>query len=264
MKIIKHCSLLECGRKLELIPSKISINNFCSRSCAAKFNNTKRRLSEETKNKIRNTLITRYPKRIKVMKKIVMSEETKNKIRDAQIKYHARKPYVAQYRSFHVLNCLICNNIFNHKSKNTKTCSIKCRYKLLSQISSDSIKNNRLRFKGPHTQSYMERTFEEWLKNNNFKKGFNGYLTEVHFYNKNMNKNGWIDFLFPKFKLIVELDGKHHIKRKHLDDLRDIYLINRGWKIFRISYKEYQNKSLMPQLCVILRLVRPIGVEPTT
>lgn len=49
-KKVRYCKV--CGKQLKTKDSKI----FCSSSCAAKFNNTERKLSNNTKNKIRNSI----------------------------------------------------------------------------------------------------------------------------------------------------------------------------------------------------------------
>lgn len=52
----------------------------------------------------------------------------------------------------------------------------------------------------------------------------------------------FVDFAFINIKLAVELDGKCHFvngeTRLEHDKKRDLYLINKGWKIFRIKYNE--------------------------
>ena len=103
-------------------------------------------------------------------------------------------------------------------------------------------------------QSYMEHSFENWLKANNMIKGMKGYMTELHIYNKITNKHGWVDFVFPRHHLIVELDGSQHLRpdRIQLDLIRDNNLRLRGWKVLRISHKEYQNGVYVDKLKDIL------------
>lgn len=85
-----------------------------------------------------------------------------------------------------------------------------------------------------------------------FDRGIKGYLTEIHFINKDNGKNGWIDFIFPKLKIVIELDGTHHIKRQHLDKIRDDYLTGKGYHVIRISIKEYKNKSKIKEVKELL------------
>ncbi len=85
----KYCAC--CGKKLEF---KQRNNLFCSNSCAATFNNTNRKQSEKTKQKISETL-----------------SKKKNK----NFKYVPKKIYT---------NCLNCGKKLTNR--NSKFCSSKC------------------------------------------------------------------------------------------------------------------------------------------
>lgn len=106
----------------------------------------------------------------------------------------------------------------------------------------------------------MEETFEKWLKQVGLNKSIKGYLTEVHFYNKITKRHGFCDFVFPKIRLIIELDGTHHLKRQAIDKIRDEHLQTRGWEVLRVTIKEYYNKSKLP--LVHNKLVPLTGLEP--
>lgn len=58
----------------------------------------------------------------------------------------------------------------------------------------------------------------------------------------------FIDFAFLNIKLAVELDGACHFNngepRKQHDIKRDDFLIENGWKVFRISYKEINTETI--------------------
>lgn len=56
INLIIKTTCLNCGEPIKRCRSQISENNFCSKSCAATFNNKKRILSDETKGKIGNAL----------------------------------------------------------------------------------------------------------------------------------------------------------------------------------------------------------------
>ena len=125
---------------------------------------------------------------------------------------------------------------------------------------------NRKKYKGNNSPSYMELSFRNWLLNNNFKENIHGFLTEIHFYNKLYKKHGWIDFLFPKLKLIIELDGNHHRYRKELDTIRDNYLLSKGYTVIRITHTEYTKRTRMNEICKLLGVVpysRDSNPEPT-
>jgi len=84
---LKYC--LNCGCVLKSLDSK----KFCNRSCSTSFNNKKRILSTETKNKIRNT-----------------------------IKKNSTEPWNKGKRKYNI-KCEICGKIFH---RNGKYCSLKC------------------------------------------------------------------------------------------------------------------------------------------
>ena len=52
---------------------------------------------------------------------------------------------------------------------------------------------------GRHKRSWLELTFEEYLKYNNIQ----GWNTEVHFWNEDLRKNYFSDFIFEDKKLII-------------------------------------------------------------
>lgn len=196
-------------------------HNFCSRSCAATFNNKFRTHTEQTKLKISKSL--------------------------KSIKGPPRPPKTYNRK------CENCHTHFQTPNKKKKFCSRKCRSTVASERTSEWLRNNRDHIRGPHKQSYMEKSFEDWLKQQGIKRGLSGYLTEVYFYNPTTRKNGWADFVFPRAKVIVELDGTHHQKRKELDKIRDNFLHSRGWDVIRITHKEYQKRTQVTKIKNILK-----------
>lgn len=84
--------------------------------------------------------------------------------------------------------------------------------------------------------------------------GFNGYLTEVRFKNTYTDRNNWADFVFPHQKLIIELDGTQHLKTVEQDKIRDKILVDRGWLVLRIPYKDYQQKTYVNYIKKLLNI----------
>ena len=138
-KKIKHC--LQCSKIIK------RRNKFCNSSCAATFNNHKRILSIETRNKIKNSLINTD-------------------------KYRALKYYDTKR------TCIICGNEFNAKRliskklSKTKCCSTECQLKMRRKngqiIAKERISNGT--HKGWNTRnivSYPEKFFMKVLDNNN-------------------------------------------------------------------------------------------------
>lgn len=214
---------VECQSHL---PYSNKNNKFCSRSCSATYNNKFRDSpSNETRKKISKTLKTKYS-----------SENIDNNI----------KP---QFTT--ICFCNVCNKPFASKSISTKTCSSQCRKKLLSNIAITRIKNNRRSNYRRDKKSFLEDSFEKWLTANNI----SDYESEYTIHNHLTKQWYFVDFYFPKLNLIVELDGKQHEKEYHKikDKIRDDYISNHlGITVFRISHKEYIEKSKINSLLEIM------------
>lgn len=285
----------QCGKIFPSTQSK-NMKQFCSSSCAAQFNNKHRvrnKWTEEQKRKF-SIKILQLPDKESLLNAI----ETSNTIQEVCMKMNIayssfqaycshlniniseyfpklgyikkHKPYVITHPRKYPINtiekiCKICGKSFKDYKWGTKqTCNKICGHKLISIKQSLFIREHRSHIRGPHQQSYMEFSFEKWLNENGYKKGIHGYLTEVHFYNPTTKKNGFADFVFPKLHLIIELDGTHHIKRKELDQIRDEYLNSRGWKVIRITQREYIKKEKVKLIYNLLGLARLPGIEPGT
>jgi len=96
---------------------------------------------------------------------------------------------------------------------------------------------------GRHRRSWMELTFEEYLKYNNIQ----GWDTEVHFWNDELKKNYFPDFIFESRKLIIELDGTQHRKTVEQDSLRDRWFSAKGYKVVRIPVEEFKKRYFSGQ-----------------
>ena len=91
---------------------------------------------------------------------------------------------------------------------------------------------------GRQNKSWMELMFEQYLKNNNVI----GWDAEVHFWNDELRKNYFVDFIFECKKLIIELDGTQHQKTIIQDQLRDRWFTNKGYKVVRITHDEFKKR----------------------
>lgn len=109
----------------------------------------------------------------------------------------------------------------------------------LSKVRSEWLKNplNRKNL-GRHKRSWMELTFEKYLQENNII----GWDTEVHFWNDDLRKNYFPDFIFEKQKLIIELDGTQHKKTVEQDTIRDRWFLTKGYNVVRISVEEFKKR----------------------
>ena len=96
---------------------------------------------------------------------------------------------------------------------------------------------------GRHKRSWMEITFESYLKENSI----TGWDTEIHFWNDELRKNYFPDFIFENKKLIIELDGTQHRKTVEQDSLRDKWFIDKGYKVVRITHPEFKERYFSGQ-----------------
>lgn len=200
------------------IPRKLArVNKFCSQSCAAITKNTGSKHSEETKQKISNTLEAKYFSKTRI--------------------------------SF--FTCVNCNTVNYYKTHKRKTCSLKCqkehqRKYIQSKLSDPNYRKNYGRGK----KSYLESSFENWLNGYQIV-----YKTEVKF--KNEKKTYFVDFLFQDKNLIIELDGTQHNTpdRIILDKIRDDYLETLGYKVVRIKHKEYIKQTRLDEIKGLLDIV---------
>jgi len=96
---------------------------------------------------------------------------------------------------------------------------------------------------GRHKRSWMELTFEEYLRGNNIQ----GWNTEVHFWNEELRKNYFPDFIFESKKLIIELDGTQHRKTVEQDAVRDKWFNNKGYKVIRVPVEEFKKRHFSGQ-----------------
>ena len=192
---------------------------FCSMSCSASFNN----------------------------KGTVRNRDTSIAI--AALKSSAKK-YIAK-------TCPACGDSFVHHQN--KTCSARCAKDIQSQKATERLKDPNYRkdhYIGRGQRSYLERSFSEWLLQQNIT-----FQEEVSFRNVELNRTYFADFVLPKTKVIIELDGSQHANTAIQDAIRDSYIENTyGYKVYRITHSEYRNKSKL--LLIQLLVAREAGVEP--
>jgi very-short-patch-repair endonuclease len=91
---------------------------------------------------------------------------------------------------------------------------------------------------GRHKRSWMEISFEGYLKVNNI----TGWFTEVHFWNDELKKNYFPDFIFENKKLIIELDGTQHRKTVEQDTVRDKWFVSKGYTVIRVAHSEFKER----------------------
>lgn len=233
---IYYCK--NCSKELSGYQKK-----FCSSSCSAKVNNSKRKpRTTESKAKTSKSIKVAINAGRLVPNKFPSGE--KHPLWNDKAKYKQER------------GCSVCKKMTTNK----KYCSRKCQGIDTSVRQSRWLKENRSHIVGRSEPSWMEKSFEEWLIAQGINRGIKGYLNEVRFRNSYTNRNNWADFVFPQQKLIIELDGTQHLKTIEQDQIRDKSLTDRGWKVVRISYSEYQKQTRIDEIKSLL--VVPRGLEP--
>lgn len=194
---------------------KRSENHFCSKSCAASFNNKNR--TEESRNKQKETL------------KKTLENKPKN-----------FKKTIKEYS----LICKICNKEFIHINPKKLMCSKECVALRQKQIHIDHphVINNR-----SNPESYLESSFKDYILNTLTIRE-EDFIQEKRWIMSN-SKLYISDFYFPSLNLIIELDGKQHELTVEEDINRDNQILQEfNINTLRITHKEWSNKTLSKEI----------------
>jgi very-short-patch-repair endonuclease len=163
-------------------------------------------------------------------------------------KYSSKKMLIETKRI-----CIICGNEFiikrysNGKLSKTKCCSDSCCLNLRIK-NGQIIANNRIingTHKGWSTRniiSYPEQFFIEVLKNNNIEFKHN-YPVDKRKLGLNNACNYFLDFFIENKNIDLEIDGKQHRSRQEHDDFRDKILIENGYVVYRIKWKNINTNN---------------------
>jgi hypothetical protein len=202
---------------------------FCSSSCAAKFNNSGRIRSIESRKKTTESLYRFY-------------KENPNHLSD--------KPKDDNGNRLRENQCAICDKIFLHPSPK-RTCSKECciinsRRKRIAYLKENAGTFNWIR-KGK--MNYVEQCFNDWLIEIGYRPNIDFVPLSNVVYNHETGTSYIMDFWLPTLNLNIELDGTHHLRpeQKLRDEIRDEYLRRvHDIKIIRIVVREWNNKKLRP------------------
>lgn len=122
-----------------------------------------------------------------------------------------------------------------------------------SKRQSNFLKNLKDRSRFLRKRSWLEETFEAYLN----EKEVQGWKAESHFWNEELNRNYFVDFLFAESKLIIELDGTQHKWTVKEDAIRDDWFRSLGYKVVRITHREFVERYFSKR--GFLDLIAPIG-----
>jgi very-short-patch-repair endonuclease len=205
-----------CGKEVSKNSTK-----YCSRSCGAIASNA---IKDRTKFK------PGPPKIIGTRR------------RDSQYIKKVKPPFTK------VNQCPVCGKW--HTKSNT--CSVACKSVLLSNAMKERISKgyNPNANRGRSKQSYLERSFGEWLDANlpNVQ-----YIQEHPFRRRDITKTYFADFYFPSIALIIELDGTQHKYTTEYDAERDRIILDQyGVRVIRITHAEYMSKTRVKEIWSLL------------
>ena len=205
---------LYCGKELVKKTGK-----FCNNSCAAKYNNARRKLSDETKAKIAKSL-----------------SNTKKELR-----------LKSKAKSGNPKTCIICGKEFvpertkNYRFSLRKTCSNECYHLMMVQKGKEAaaklIEEGRHKgWQSRNITSYAEQFWITVLNNNNIQ-----YKREFYF------EKYFLDFYIEKgnLKIDLEIDGKQHAYPERIlhDKERDNFLTENNFLIYRVKWNDLKTEN---------------------
>ena len=183
---------------------------FCSSSCAAKYNNQGRILSDETKDKISNSIKTTYDKKGRTGKKVFEC-----------VCRNCGKTFYSHKQS------KFCSHKCSNESEETKE---KIRKKAMERIENGTFSGWKTRGK----RSYPEKFWENVLNNNSISFIPEDFSTKKYFLDFLIEKNGK--------KIDLEIDGKQHKERKEHDIERDSFLTENGFIVYRVKWNSINSE----------------------
>ena len=75
-------------------------------------------------------------------------------------------------------------------------------------------------------------------------------MGDVHFRNQHAIGNYIVDFVAPRKKLIIELDGSQHLEQEEYDEERSAFLKSKGYRVLR-----FWNNDVLEDTDSVLRII---------
>ena len=236
----------ECGKEIEVLDKKYKKSKtkhfFCSQSCAAKYNNRLKKPSEETKNKIRKSVIAYYNK---FGENYNLKHKKKKDISHTSI---SRKEHV----------CRICGQKYHLNEEGStrvfcsKECSNEYRANRKKYLSNESIAKlsaagrHSTELQGENRRSKNEKYFCE--------------LCEGHFKSVKHNEsifNGWdADVIIEDVKLAILWNGKWHYQK-----LKENHSVEQVQNRDKIKIEEIKKCGYIPYIIKDMGKYNPQFVE---
>jgi very-short-patch-repair endonuclease len=205
-----------------------TVKQFCSKSCAAQFNNSNRIFNPKEDKRTKYIPCTRCGKTTLIN---IRTNPNKSFCPDCkEIMKQQKRTRKNTKRFKHT--CASCGRDFLSSKQNTKYCSVSCGAKHM--MSTGKIKSWSTR----NIKSYPEKFFERVLQNNNLSYEMNKPVT----FN---GKTYFLDFYFADKNIDLEIDGKQHDYPDRItsDLIRDKILKKNGIKVFRIKWKSINTED---------------------
>lgn len=179
---------------------------FCSKSCAAKFNNTNRKRTEESKEKVRQKMILFYNSEAGIN----LKKEHKEKSLKTRIKNNTCYKKILEKEK----TCNYCKESFlakrNNKDGWPTLCSNECYIKMKS-YNAKGIK--RQEYNGNTFDSGYEVKIAKWLDSNNI-KWFKVYEPILWMDIKGKQHKYFPDFYLPDYNLYLDPKNPYCIKQQ--------------------------------------------------
>ena len=246
-RIIKICPI--CEKEFETSIGDRDEKTTCSNRCGnLYFQHGKNNPNfdeikyKERYNKVSKSLISKQDFNNKKVKDIKIKIP---KIKDIKIKIPKIKDIEKRY-------CKYCNKDITNKPKVNIYCSNRCRSMIpISDETKNKIKNSiKERIKNGTHKGWASRIIESYPEKF-FKKVLIDYNIEFEF-NKPVKKKDlgincgcsyFLDFYIKNVNIDLEIDGSQHRYRKDHDELRDKSLVENGFDVYRIKWKNINTNN---------------------
>ena len=228
------------------------MNKFCSKKCSASYNNQSRKHTDESKAKIKNTLINKFSKEKPSVETIGNTNFYRKCCQNCKIEFFVkRKNTVCCSRTCSA--SLIAKNMTEEQREKMSNLG---RQNIIKQAQSGKWKG----WSGRSEPSFPEKYISGLL-------GSHGFQEHVHYRRELPTGGFFIDFAFEKQKIAFEVDGKQHEypENKERDQRKNNFLLSEGWSVYRLKWhsvkKESGKKKVHQQFELIVSQIRNIFTE---
>ena len=159
-----------------------------------------------------------------------------------------KEPETPKPRKKVTLKCVRCGSLFDRRRADRELCP-KCVKSDIGKIAAQRGTHAGWHYRKGET-SYPERYFEDVLQHE-----------KIDGWEREKKVGRWfIDFAFADKKIAVEIDGRQHDERQEQDKIKDDYLREHGWTVYRIKWFNPKNEvgksKLHPQVKAVLDKLR--------